>query len=146
MPKQRQLGAGSLQTAHTHLEVCLYLQSQGRSLRMEALSQKVLQEMRQVYPSTLSDPNWQTAPITMVFAFLVFHELQDSLGSLLHGDGPCSYSVLIISSLECCNSSLTVFLASAFTSLKPILHITDKSIHDGPLEIHLSLFAVVVQS
>ena len=101
--------------------------------------------MRQVCPSTPSDPNRQTALITMVFGFLAFHELQDHLGSLLHSDGPCSNSVFVSSCLECCNSLLTVFPASAFTFLKPILHITDKSIPDSPLEIHLSLF-VVVQS
>ena len=101
--------------------------------------------MRRVYPSTPSDPNWQTTLITMVFGFSVFHELQDSLGSLLHSDGPCSNSVLFSSCLECCNSSLTVFPASAFTSLKPILRITDKSIHDSPLEIHLSLSVVQSQ-
>lgn len=77
MTKQKQAGAGSLQRAHVSLGVCLQPQSQGRSLRIRASSQRVL--MTGMRPISLPTDKLRGRPRSLVCWYFMSFK---SLGSL----------------------------------------------------------------
>lgn len=135
MTKQRQVGAGRLQKAYVYLGICLHSRTREEAWSLRHQAEGCSWQITLIPPppnlirSQLA--NWTES---IVFCLLILHE-QDVLDSL-------PYSDIHAPILECLDNFITIFLASALTQLKSILHITDKLTHDHPLEIHQSLYII----